>query len=287
MSKARKLVDGDDILYRLFVHLLNSDVENVAPAVAGELVQEMSIWLPIDLYRECPVVLPWVVRNPKCRPHKLNGKKYPDNWGAPNERGYQMDDNTLIKAIPKSLPIAGPKDSPMVGKKMGKGFVASHIWRKFDESDVLASRHPEMNSFVANLVWLPDQISKLSNKEGDLIQTLLKHAAHKIYRNEKVRPEYRDHVELMWKDLEKDLGRLSYNGSFAVERALFFAPKNSKFIEKRVSTINNAFSFINSCIKGAPQPTGRITSRYKVGLPKIDRNTLETLKKQVGKFVSS
>jgi len=281
-----KLLNGDNLLYRLFQKLLASEDHKIRSALAGEMIQGMTIWLPTELYQKCPVILPWVVRNQKCRPHKLKGKQYPDRWGAPDELGYQMDDNTLIKGIPKSLPIAGPEDSPLVGKKMGNDFVASHIWREIDGLDVLASCHPELNSFAPNLVWLPSQISKLSDREGQIIQDLLKLASWKIYRGVKVDPRYSDSVEAIWKYLEKDIENISEKYRFDVKIAHYFLPKDEKFVLRRIETARKALDFISSCESGMPKPPESTTSRYAEGLPKFSKATLSKLKNQVSKFVA-
>jgi hypothetical protein len=282
-----KLLNGDNLLYRLFQKLLASEDHKIRSALAGEMIQGMTIWLPTELYQKCPVILPWVVRNPKCRPHKLKGKQYPDRWGAPDELGYQMDDNTLIKGIPKSLPIAGPEDSPLVGKKMGNDFVASHIWREVDGLDELASRHPELNSFVPNLVWLPSQISKLSDREGHIIQDLLKMASWKIYRGVKVDENCTEAVEAIWNLLEKDLEQVVEKYRFNPEVAHYFLPKDEKFVLRRAETARKALEFISSCEKGTPTPSNNITARYVEGLPKVSQVTISKLKKQVSKFIAS
>lgn len=281
-----KLLNGDNLLYRLFQKLLASEDHKVRAALAGEMIQGMSIWLPLDLYQKCPVILPWVVRNNKCRPYTLKGIKHPDRWGAPDEMGYQMDDNTLIKGVPKSLPINGPKDSPLVGMKMGNDFVASHIWRKIDGIELVANRHPELNSFVPNLVWLPSQISKLSDREGQIIQDLLKLASWQVYRNAKVDQHYHEAVEAIWKYLEKDIEKITERYKFDPKSAHHFLPKDEKFIVRRIETARKALDFISSCENGTPTPTNSITSRYAEGLPKVSKITLSRLKKQVSKYVA-
>lgn len=286
-STGPKLLNGDNLLYQLFKKLLASDDHKVRSALAGEMIQGMTIWLPLVLYQKCPVILPWVVRNNKCRSYTLKGKQHPDRWGAPDELGYQMDDNTLIKGIPKSLHIGGPEDSPLVGKKMGNDFVASHIWRKIAGIEVLASRHPELNSFVPNLVWLPSQISKLSDREGQIIQDLLKLASWKIYRSVKVHERYSEAVEAIWKYLEKDIEKIAEKYKFNPGTAHYFLPKDEKFVLRRIETVKKALEFITSCENGTPTPPKSTTSRYAEGLPKVNKVTLSKLKKQVSKFVAS
>jgi hypothetical protein len=279
-----KLLNGDNLLYRLFQKLLASKDHRVRSALAGEMIQGMSIWLPLDLYEKCPVMLPWVVRNNKCRPYTLKGIKYPDRWGSPDDQGYQMDDNTLIKSIPKSLQISGPIDSPLTGKKMGNYFVASHIWRKINGLDVVANKHPELNSFVPNLVWLPTQISKLSDKEGHIIQDLLKLASWKIYHKANVENRYSDDVKRVWKYLEKEVEKIANQYEFDPTTAHYFLPKDDKFVSRRVEISRKALEFITSCEIGTPIPNNGTTTRYAEGLPNVPKSKFSFLYKQVSKF---
>ena len=91
-----KVVHGDDLLYRFFLDLLKSEPQlfSVVPQL---LVQSMAIWLPTDVYRQWPVLMPWVVRDPQCRGNRK--KNIPDQWASPNNDGYLRDDNSLIKSL--------------------------------------------------------------------------------------------------------------------------------------------------------------------------------------------
>jgi hypothetical protein len=283
-TKSTALVDGNHLLYRLFAHLLD-EKDEVAQQIAMKMIIEMSIWLPLELYRECPVMLPWAVRNPNCRKHTKDGIKYPENWGAPNENGYQMDDNTLIKGIPRSLKVTGNnRGSQLIGKRIGKSFVASHIWREIENDENLASRIPELNSFVPNLVWLPTQISKLSDIEDGIIQDMLKHATWEIYRDAPVNPNYQEHTEAIWRKLEPDIGKFKSFMKFNPKNLLFFE-SNEKFIEKRIKITKNALRFIEICCNGCSAPKPKMTGRYAKGLPEISKANLEKLLTEVGKYV--
>jgi hypothetical protein len=63
---------------------------------------------------------------------------------------------------------------------MGTSFVASHVWRELVPSGQ-ASRERATYSFVPNLVWLPAQVSKLSDREGSFVQTYLQALSWKIW----------------------------------------------------------------------------------------------------------
>ena len=283
-TKRADLVDGNHLLYRLFGHLLERKDE-VSQQIAMTMIIEMSIWLPLELYRECPVMLPWVVRDPDCRKHTTEGVKYPENWGAPNEHGYQMDDNTLIKGIPRSLKVTGKKsDSHLTGKKIGKSFVASHIWREIESEKSLASRIPELNSFVPNLVWLPSQISKLSDIEDGVIQDILKHATWAIYRNAPVNQKYKEQTETIWRKLEPDIRKFELNDKFRINDFLFFETKE-KFVEKRIKITRNALNFIEICSLKSSAMKPKMTGRSEKGLPLISNAKLAKLLSNVGKYV--
>ena len=163
-------VDGNNILYHyLQKDLYESDVW-LFQMLSAKLVASLGIWFHPETYQQLPIILPFVVRDPSCRKRKENET---EAWGSPNDMGYLRDDNSLVKSLPKSLQIISPKQFLYQEKKIGNGFVASHVWRKINNSVVdadLASRDPLLNTFIPNLVWLPAQVSKLSDREGDFTQ---------------------------------------------------------------------------------------------------------------------
>lgn len=57
----------------------------------------MGIWLPLTVYEQLPVLLPWVVHDRSARGKPSQG--IPDAWSSPDERGYLRDDNSLVKAL--------------------------------------------------------------------------------------------------------------------------------------------------------------------------------------------
>jgi hypothetical protein len=146
------------------------------------LLVDLSIWIPRNFYTKLPVILPYVVRDNSCRIKTSSGH---DEWGSANSRGYLRDDNTLLKGIVRSFPIKSANIPTYDGKKLGTGFVASHVWGKItvDNNHLISSRHHMLNSFVPNLVWLPVQISKLTDREGSYAQRFLQAISCQIYKN--------------------------------------------------------------------------------------------------------
>jgi hypothetical protein len=186
-----KHVDGNDIIYHyLQKNLLKKD-EKLFQSLIQRLIRDLSIWWPVKVYKELPILLPFVVRDPSCRA-SVGGI---EAWGEPDRRGYFRDDNSLIKSLPRSFRINSPSIQEYAGCKMSNGFVASHIWQGFGEKEdgSRASRDPRLNSFAANLVWLPKQVSKMSDRESSYTQLLLKHIARRIYF-----PESDTYIKKLW-----------------------------------------------------------------------------------------
>jgi hypothetical protein len=72
-----------------------------------------------------------------------------------------------------------------------------------------------LNSFVPNLVWLPVQISKLTDREGSFAQRFLQALSHKIYRQNNLPKE----LSSVWKilpypqdpvNISVDLSQINY-----------------------------------------------------------------------------
>jgi hypothetical protein len=176
------MTDGENIIYHYIQKTLLSD--NVSDEFSKELIErliiDLSIWFPPDVYQQVPILLPFVIRDNSCRKKKPNSSK--DEWGCSNEAGFLRDDNSLIKGIIKTFFVDGRRVKDYNNKKLANGFVASHIWRKLQvNEDKLASTYEKTNSFIPNLVWLPKQISKLTDREGSYAQNLLKTISYKIY----------------------------------------------------------------------------------------------------------
>jgi len=240
--------------------------------VTDSIIRSTAVWFPPDVYLHLPVLLPWVVRDPDCRPRTKNGVTSPDMWGAPNAGGYFRDDNSLIKGIPKSLTIRGRADSYLDGAKLGSGFVACHIWRVVNHES-LASRHPRLNSFVPNLVWLPRQIAKLSDREGSHVQRALQRTSWAIYRNLELRPGLREVSEQVWALIPEPPTWTSVDFS---ELHSFECTK--KFLRSRSYSLGQVEAFLGALLSGSSLPDApRLSGRYRQGLPAIPTPALRAL----------
>ena len=271
-----KRADGDHLLYRLFLEVLELP-EDVSRPVIDLILQKTSIWFTQSVYEQLPVMLPWVIRDPKCRPHTVGGAKVADSWAAPNKSGYLRDDNSLIKGIPKSLEIVGPKSSPLARQMLGRSFVACHIWRE-TTGPMLASRDPLLNSFVPNLVWLPAQIAKLSDLEGGAIQQGLKRISWALYRDKPVSPQLFSIVEQAWSKLPPPSAGAGVDTSM-----LHFFSSTEKFLSTRVGIIKKTHEFLSAIANGdSMPPKGKIPSRYFEGMQQIEPKIVGSLAANVG-----
>ena len=260
MVKKIKLVQGDDLLYRFFQDALAEEPE-LFSRLPEMLLTAMGIWLPLEVYEQLPVVLPWVVRDSSCRGNRANG--IPDSWSSPNSDGFLRDDNSLVKALTRSLTISTPERGSLSGARMGRGFVACHVWRVVDDP-ALASRHPLLNTFVPNLVWLPSQVAKLTDREGSVVQKVLQSMAYSIYRDAPVLPQLQSVVEDAWALIPEPAYHLE-----SPTKLNWFVP-TSRFLLTRHGCIRTVASGLERIASGRPLSGKVITTRYTDGLPNVD-----------------
>lgn len=188
-------VSGEDILYRAFDDLIRSDHEAVI-----QVLMPYAIFLDPDLVRRFPVLKPGVIRDAR-RKLKFDSFGRTDDWGRADPNGYIRDDNSLLKPIPRSLNIISEVPH-LTAKRLGTGWVASHIWRR-TKSLERANADPWLNSFGPNMVWLPKQVSKLSDREGSIFQSALKIASLTLYANlDYESPRMREMADYCWGELE-------------------------------------------------------------------------------------
>lgn len=183
MKKIKKTVNGENILYHYIQKniLGEGELSEFQKKLIEHFIIDLSIWIPTNLFKINPVLLPFVVRDASCR--KKNPKTGKHEWGAANEQGFLRDDNSLIKGIFKTCLIQSPEIKQYDNHYLGNGFVACHIWREINHTSSLASTLPSTNSFVPNLVWLPKQISKLTDREKSYAQQLLQSISYQLYHS--------------------------------------------------------------------------------------------------------
>lgn len=182
-SLAYAACSDSKLLYRLLRDELSET--GAGQDILRELIGRYSVWFPRTTYLELPVLLPHVRRDNGCRKQLCANPSHVkktkghlgdrrDLWSTPTHEGFVRDDNSLIKALVRTLPIASP-DAGLDGARVGAGFVACHIHPMKDADD------PWMNSFIPNLVWLPQPLDKLSDISGSFVQLVLQDAAQEHF----------------------------------------------------------------------------------------------------------
>ena len=268
--RRQKVVHGADLLYEFFPHVLGEE-SDAFRAVPQLLLTTMGVWMPLDLYASWPVLLPFVVRDPDCRPKTAVGRV--DAWSSPNEDGYLRDDNSLVKALPRALQIRGPRARRISGSRMGTEFVAAHVWRTVTGSSNLASRIPLLNSFVPNLVWLPGQIAKLTDREGSVVQQTAQAMAYAIYRSAPVAAHLGEVVESAWSMLPVPTREVE-----PVDPAdLNWFEVTPGFLAVREQRLQAVLDGLRRVRAGRPLDKKVVASRYTAGLPYVAPDRVNAL----------
>ncbi len=187
-------IKADGLLYHFLQHELAEDDVWLFQSLAARLIVRLGIWISPDVYRQMPWLVPYARRDPASRGNKARG--IPDQWVSPDSRGYARDDNSLLKGVPRSMTVTSTLGA-YSERRLDSGFVAAHVWRMIDHG-LLASRHPDTYSFVPNVLWLPVDVAKLTDREGSFAQQFIQALALKIYRPVAVDQRLSDLVAPVW-----------------------------------------------------------------------------------------
>lgn len=285
MSPIAERINGDTILYHyLQKDLLKADIW-LFQMLCSRLVRSLGIWLHPDVYRRMPIILPFAVREP-CRQQPAEGDS--KRWGYPTSKGYVRDSNLLVKDIVRRMTVVSEGQPLYHGKRIGPGFVASHIWRWTTEAHGTKSRTVKnwlTYSFVANLVWLPANVARLSDREGTFAQQYLQALSAKIYRDIEVAPSLRPFTESAWSMLRipegipeqglPDLRELSF--VVATEEQLAGFKQNLAQVVEAIR-----------CVLAGDEPTGRvITPGYASALSSVPREELANRERELSTYLEA
>jgi hypothetical protein len=271
---------------RLFYHylqkeLLESDIW-LFQMLTARLVTSLGIWLHPSIYGRLPVVVPYAARDPGSRGNKAAG--IPDSWGAPNKAGVFRDDNSLIKGLPRSLPIQPGTSRLYRNARIGRGFVAAHVWPHLTTGEI-AARHRLTYSFVPNLVWLPTDVAALTDREGSFTQTYVQALSVKIYRGREVAEPARRLAEEAW-DLLPVPQVIPEQGLPDSEELNFFQPTDS-WLRGRFARICLVADALEDVMSGKPLTESVISRRYTAGLPSVSRRAARALRDDLRHFAES
>lgn len=275
-------LNGNHVLYHyLQKDLLRNDIW-LFQMLTARLVASLGIWMHPDLYAHYPLLRPFAVRDPEARGNRKRG--IADQWGSPDANGLFRDDNSLIKGMPYSLTIRARKNPQYNGRRVRKGFVASHVWRELPD-DQLASRHRLTYSFVPNLVWLPAEVSKLTDREGSFAQSYLQALAIRIYRDIPVPSALSGVVGEAWEMLP-DPPAIPQEGLPAPEELAFFIP-SERFYRRNLGDLRQIIDALSSIQEGEWSGRRVISSRYGEGLPSIGSRSLRKLSADLSSYADA
>lgn len=269
---ANKLIKGNDILYHFFQKCLEDKDTEFSQKFIKLAIDTLGIWLHPEYFHHLPVIVPYACRDSKCRKNPLTGA---DEWGMPDENGYFRDDNSLVKCITKPMSIISK--FPWYSGKFGNDFVACHVWREPTDYAItkkLASRIPELNTFIPNLVWLPSQIAKLTDREGSFAQHYLQALSRHVYSKIVFHSNLQIFVDKLWAKLPQptDLGTID----FPDHVPLFEYKEN--LIQNRYKKIDSVIAFLDNVKNGISNNKNLISKRYTVGLPLVAESKRDALR---------
>lgn len=274
--------DGRRVLYHYLNQSLRvqNDDQELIQDILSRLINTLGIWFPVDSYKLLPIALPHVVRDPTCRPRRRRGSVTDDEWGSPNQDGYIRDDNSLVKGLTRSLDISPASFSPYEKRRLGAGFVAAHVWSRA-RSGGYSTRNPITNSFWPNLVWLPADLARLTDRADSFAQVFVQATARRIYRQVEMQQQLSQYVEEAWRYLP-DVDRIA--SDTAIESRLprvsnlNFFDVSPDYIARRVATIRRTTKALESIRSGTPSQDGRVRPRrYREGLCELRWDRVEPL----------
>jgi hypothetical protein len=279
-------IDGSNVLYHyLQKDLYKNDIWFFQMLIA-RLVASLGIWFSPSLYQNIPLLRPYAVRDSTCR--KRNNPEGIEQWGCANESGHFRDDNSLLKGIPSSLKISSPLKELYNKRCIGTGFIASHIWRSLDHSHSdkpLASQDPWTYSFVPNLVWLPEQVAKLTDREGSFSQIFLQALSVSIYRDVPVAPIMQPFIKEAWNRLPIS-DAIPKQGLPKIDEVSFF-DDTPFFRKRRIIDIEAVSIAIQRAIDGKTSEKKVVSSRYTEELSLLDSGSLKPHGSTLAKYLDA
>jgi len=196
------------------------------------------------------------------------------------------DDNSEIKGLHRSLKVATSRIGTYRGRSLGKGFVASHVWRTppLQRSDMLlAARDPLTYSFLPNLIWLPSSVAGLTDREGSFAQRYLQALSSKIYRNVQVSEPLRSLATEAWERLPSP-SDIPDESLPDLEQINFFEHSGA-FVARRRKKIESIGRALRELEEGRI-PSGKILhQRYDEAIAAVDVGARRRLAQRLETFL--
>ena len=145
-----------------------------------------------------------------------------------------------------------------------------------------APRDRTTYSFVPNLVWLPSQLSKLSNREGGFVQTFLQALSVKIYRTVPIERQLRHLVEPIWELLpERDEASIVTLPNVA---DLNYFKFDEKWLTRRVRTLDGVVQALTDVCAGTAPLKKVVATRYGEGLGGVKSTAAAKLRDELSAY---
>lgn len=185
-----KTVSAMSALYQSMATIFTDDQRH--RTTARSLLLAVSVWMPLEVYYQWPVMLPWIVRK-----NNLGG--HPKGFADPNT-GLQWQDNSPVGTLKNGVPVEWAAKGPTFKSKSLRS--ATQEWWQAHVWDGMTT-DPLTNSFAPNLVWLPEAIGRLTDADttgtkSTLFQEEIKTIAWALYRDAPVHPKLHETVERIW-----------------------------------------------------------------------------------------
>lgn len=282
----KKTVDGGDALYHCFAKALKGSDMEIYRRFIKKAIDVLGVWMPLDAYARMPIYHPYVKRSQNCRGNPKKG--IPDMWGSPDDDGCFRDDNTMVKNIANSLSIVS-KESWYNGAR-GKNFIASHVWREpadIATTRVLASRRADLYSFIPNVMWLPKQISKLTDEEGGFAQHYIQALSRHIYGDVVFKSAMGKIVDSCWSLLPAPMDMSDV--SLPDRKDIAFFNYDEKAVSYRIGIVQQLDTILKEILDdgSSSQIFRPCKKRYVSGLNALPRSVVEKFYKQIDRYVSA
>ena len=264
-------IKTEGLLYHFLQRELWDDDVWLFQSLASRLILRLGIWLSPVAYSRLPWLVPYARRDPTCRGNKKLG--LPDAWGSPDDQGFVRDDNSLLKGVPRSMTVQSTLGA-YVGRRVDTGFVAAHVWRRIDH-ELLAARHHLTYSFVPNVIWLPADVAKLTDREGSFAQQFVQALAVKIYRAVAVPASLEELVEEAWEMLPVPAS-IPPQALPEVSELNFFEPSPEFYLRRR-----RTFLTVASALHQGGASSKVVASRYAPGLHAVDPSVRTALARRL------
>lgn len=245
--------------------------------LARKLLLTNGVWFSQHVYSNFPVLLPWVVRD-------SGVKKKPEQGTAAPATGFERQDNSPVGGMKKNLPVFWATHPAVFKKKpLGKGWWQCHVWNG-------AATEALTNTFVANLVWLPEPIGQLTDvKPNDPTLTIFQEEAKRIawslYRHLPVPAALENVVEDLW----ASLGKPPPDGLTREDLELVnYFHVTPSFLASRQKAHLAAFEAVTAAIERRPVNDVDLTpAKYRDSLVVLDQRVLLNLRRHLEPFAAA